>query len=65
MSEAVMLDAVAQVELDAAFCRVADERWVRILESGDTVAWDDAKTWLEARLRGANPDKPAARKPGR
>jgi uncharacterized protein (DUF1778 family) len=68
-SHAFILDAIAraveQDELEAAFHRVAEERWAHILATGDTVAWDDAKTWLEARARGEHPERPAVRKTGR
>jgi predicted transcriptional regulator len=66
-SHAFILDAitqtVAQVELDDAFHSIADARWAKLLASGKTVPWDDAKAWLEARSRGERPRKPAARKP--
>ena len=66
-AHAFILDAIAQtveqVELDEAFHRVADERWTKVLATGQTVAWDDAKAWLEARSRGEHPHRPAARKP--
>ncbi len=68
-AHAFMLDAIAEtverVELDAAFQHLADERWTRIVATADTVPWDDAKAWLEARSRGEHPQKPVARKPGR
>ena len=68
-AHAFILDAVAatveQAELDEAFRRLADERWARVLAGGQTVAWEDAKAWLEARSRGERPDRPAARQPGR
>ena len=68
-AHAFILDAIArtveQVELDEAFHRVADERWAKILASGKTVPWDDAKAWLEARSRGKHPRRPVARQPGR
>jgi len=68
-AHAFILDAIAhtveQDELDAAFHRVAEERWAALLAAGRAVAWDDAKAWLEARSRGENPLKPAARKHGR
>jgi predicted transcriptional regulator len=64
-----ILDAITQtveqVELDAAFQRVADERWTNILATGETVGWDDAKAWLEARARGERPRSPVARMPQR
>ena len=65
-SHAFILEAIArtveQVELDDDFHRVADERWAKVLVTGKAVPWDDAKTYLEARARGARPRKPAARK---
>jgi len=68
-AHAFILDAIAQtveqVELDEAFHRVADERWANVLATGKTVAWDDAKAWLEARSRGEHPHRPTARKPRR
>ena len=68
-AHAFILDAIAQtveqVELDDEFHRVADERWAKVLVTGKTVPWDDAKVFLEARARGERPRKPVARKPGR
>ena len=61
-----ILDAIAQtveqVELDAAFHALADERWANIRATGKTVAWDDAKACLAARAKGERPRKPTARK---
>ena len=66
---AFMLDAIAQtveqVERDEAFHSVADERWAKLLTTGKTVSWDDAKAWLEARSRGERSRRPVAHKPGR
>ena len=66
---AFIVDAIArtveQVEMDDEFHRVADERWAKVLATGKTVAWDDAKAYLEARSRGKRPRKPVARKLGR
>ena len=68
-AHAFILEAIAQtveqVELDEAFHRVADQRWAKVLATGKTVPWDDAKAYLEARARGGRPRKPQARKPGR
>ncbi len=67
-THAFILDAIAQTveqaELDDAFHRVADRRWAKVLASGKTVPWDDAKSWIEARARGGRMGKPVARKPG-
>ena len=68
-AHAFIVDAIAQtveqVEVDEAFHRVADQRWAKVLASGKTVPWDDAKAYLEARARGERPRKPVARKLGR
>ena len=68
-AHAFILDAIAQTveqaEWDEAFHRVADERWAKVLATGKTVPWDDAKSWVEARSRGERVGKPAPRKPGR
>ncbi|HKX39914.1 MAG TPA: DUF1778 domain-containing protein [Burkholderiaceae bacterium] len=63
---AFLLDAIAQTveqsELDEEFHRLADERWAKLLATGKTVAWGDAKQYLQARSRGVHARKPAARK---
>lgn len=68
-AHAFILDAIAktveQVELDDDFHRVADARWAKVLATGKTVPWGDAKAYLETRARGERPRKPAARKLGR
>ena len=64
-----ILDAIAerveQAEVDDDFHRVANERWAKVLATGKTVPWDEARAYLEARARGESPRKPAARKPAR
>ena len=64
-AHAFILDAIAQTveqdEIEAVFHRIADERWAKILATGQTVPWDDAKAWLEAKARGEHPPKPAPR----
>jgi predicted transcriptional regulator len=68
-AHAFILDAIAQMveqaELDEAFHRIADERWAKILATGKTIPWDDAKDWIEARSRGERLHKPVACKPRR
>ena len=65
---AFIVDAIAQTvehaELDEVFHHVADERWAKILATGKSVPWEDAKAWLEAQARAEHPRKPVARKPG-
>ncbi|MEY4767223.1 MAG: hypothetical protein RI907_3896 [Pseudomonadota bacterium] len=68
-AHAFILDAieqtVEQAEQDEAFHRLADERWARLLDTGKTVAWSDARAYLEARAKGDKARKPAARPPKR
>ena len=66
-AHAYIVDAIAEsvdkAELEAAFHRVADERWARLLTSGKTVPSPDVRGYLEARARGESPARPKARKP--
>lgn len=68
-THAYILDAIAQsveeAELDDEFHRVADERWAKVLATGQTVSWDEAKVWLKARSEGTRARKPAPGKRGR
>ena len=66
-AHAFILEAIArtveQVEIDDEFHRIADQRWARVLATGKTVPWDEARAYLEGRARGERVRKPAARKP--
>ncbi|MFT3859319.1 MAG: CopG family transcriptional regulator [Aquabacterium sp.] len=55
--------AVEQAEQEALIHEVADARLPRLLATGKTVAWGEAKSYVAARARGEHPDKPKARKP--
>jgi len=65
-AHAFILDAIAQTveqaELDEEFQRVAAERWTKVLDTGKTVPWDDAKAYVRARALGGRARKPAPRK---
>ena len=67
-AHAFILDAIAhmleQDEIDAEFHRTADERWIRLLATKQTVPWDESKAWLHARLRGERRRRPSPRKLG-
>ncbi len=52
---------VEQAEQEEEFHRLADERWAKLLETGKTVAWDEAKKHIAARARGERPRKPKAK----
>lgn len=65
-THAFILDAIAQtveqVEADEQFHRIADARWSKVLATGKSVPWSEARAYLEARMRGERPRKPTARK---
>jgi len=68
-SHAFILDALSEsverIELDEELHRLADERWAALTRTGESVAWTDAKSYLQARAAGARPRRPVARKAGR
>ena len=68
-AHAFIVDALAerveQVELEASFHALAQERWATVQATGKTVAWDDAKAYLSARTNGERPRKPSARNPAK
>ena len=63
---AFMLEAITrtidQAEQDRAFYHLAEQRWATLLETGQSVGWEDTKSWLSAK---ANRASPAALKPRR
>lgn len=65
-AHAFILDAITEsverAEEDAAFHKLADERWAEIEKTGLIVPWDEVKAWLEASARGEDPPWPEARK---
>ena len=66
-AHAFIIDAVAQtveqIEAEDELHRLVDQRWAKLLESGNSVPWNEAREYLIARTRGEAPAKPAARKP--
>ncbi len=64
-THAFILDAITETveraEIEASFHRVASTRWAKALASRKTVAWDEARAYLETRAAG----KPARRPPAR
>jgi predicted transcriptional regulator len=52
---------VEQAETEAAFHRLADDRWAEIVQTKKSVPWSEAKAYLEARARGEKVKRPAAR----
>ena len=64
--DALILESIAQMveemELDDEFHRVADERWAKLLVTGESISWDDARAYLKVRARGETATPPAPRK---
>jgi predicted transcriptional regulator len=61
-----ILSAIAekaeQADRQAEFHGVAEQRFATIVASGKTVAWNDMRSHLEARLAGKAGARPRARK---
>ena len=68
-SHAYIVDALAETversEMDETLHRIADERWATLQRTGESVGWDDAKAYLQARAAGRKAPRPRARKPAR
>jgi predicted transcriptional regulator len=66
-SHAFILDALSDTversELDEELHRVADERWAALQRTGESVPWDDAKAYLQARAKGEKLHRPQPRVP--
>lgn len=65
-SHSFILEAIAEkAELAgqrAEFDAVAEERYARIVESGNTISWSEMRGYLEDRLAGKTVKRPTARK---
>lgn len=61
-----ILEAIAekaeQAEARAGLDAEAQERYARIVESGQTIPWDEMRRYLEGRAAGKSVQRPAARK---
>ncbi|MDQ3525838.1 MAG: DUF1778 domain-containing protein [Luteimonas sp.] len=61
-----ILEAIAEkAELAAqraAFHALADQRYAQFLESGKSIPWEEARTYLKSRLAGTAVRAPVARK---
>jgi predicted transcriptional regulator len=64
-----ILEAIAEkaqdTEQSSEFQAVAEQRFASIAKSGKTVPWAEMRSYLEARVAGKKPRRPAARKIGR
>ncbi len=64
-----ILEAIAEkaelAEQRAAFHGVADQRYARFLESGESIPWEEVRSYLKQRLAGKRVKRPLARKQAR
>ena len=64
-----ILEAIAEkaelAEQRAEFHALADQRYARFLETGESIPWDEAREWLKQRMAGSPVKRPAARKQAR
>ncbi|MEF7614222.1 ribbon-helix-helix protein, CopG family [Aquincola sp. MAHUQ-54] len=68
-SHAFIVEAIAQTveqaERSDEFHRVADERWARIVATGQTNSWEEMRAQLQSRAQEIDRPKPAAKKAAR
>jgi len=61
-----ILEAIAEkadsAERRAAFHVLADQRYADFLESGKSIPWEEARSYLKDRLAGKRVKQPVARK---
>ena len=61
-----ILEAIAEkadlAAQHAAFHGLADQRYAEFLESGKSIPWEDARSYLKDRLAGKTVKRPLARK---
>lgn len=61
-----ILEAIAekteQAERRADFDAEAEDRYAAIVATGKTIAWEEMRTYLEARLAGEHAERPLSRK---
>jgi predicted transcriptional regulator len=68
-THAFILEAIAEKaeheDLRADFDAVAEDRYARIVASGETIPWQEMRVYLEKRLSGIVVNRPVARKQAR
>ena len=61
-----IVEAIAEkadsAERQADFHALADQRYAQFLESGKSIPWEEARTYLKDRLAGKAVKRPLARK---
>lgn len=65
-THAFIVDAIARTversESGDEFQRNADERWAELRQTGKSVAFDEARVYLQVRAQGRRPARPSPRK---
>lgn len=59
---AAIAEQTEQAEQRADFDAEAEQRYARIVESGQTIPWDEMRAYLEKRAKGTSATRPVARK---
>lgn len=59
---AAIAEKTEQVELRADMESVAANRYAEIVATGETIAWDDVRDYLKARVAGKTAKRPLPRK---
>lgn len=61
-----ILEAIAEkadeAERSSEFRAVAEKRYATLVAAGKTVPWEEMRVYLEKRLKGRKPRRPAAKK---
>ena len=59
---AAIAEKTDRAEQRAAFHALADQRYAEFLESGKSIPWEEARSYLKDRLAGKAVKRPVARK---
>ena len=63
---AFIIDAIAEKaemeERRLEFERIADKRFADMVATGETIAWSEMRSYLQARVKGEQPRRPVAKK---
>lgn len=61
-----ILEAIAekaeQAERRAEFHALADQRWAEFLDTGESIPWEEARSYFKALVAGKDAKRPVARK---
>jgi len=55
-------EKTAQEERRSGFELEAEDRYARIIASGETIAWSDVRNYLKTKMTGKDTPKPKSRK---